>query len=105
VPVVAGVSPRDKAGKKVHANTFVAIFGAATGWVTRNFILSEGRDRVMDPVMGVAGGVGGGFVLEGTTFHAGGRMIYTSLAAVLGAVIFTMVARYVVGRQEFGSMR
>jgi uncharacterized membrane protein YeaQ/YmgE (transglycosylase-associated protein family) len=82
-----------------------AISGLVAGWVTGKFMLSEGRDQLMDLVMGIAGGVGGGFLLDLTTFHVGGRMIFTSLAAVLGAVSLTVISRYVIGRREFGSTR
>jgi uncharacterized membrane protein YeaQ/YmgE (transglycosylase-associated protein family) len=84
---------------------FWVILGIVAGWVTGKFTLSEGLDRVMDIVMGVAGGVGGGFLLDITTFHLGSRMIYTGLAAVLGAVSLTIVSQYVIGRQELGSTR
>jgi uncharacterized membrane protein YeaQ/YmgE (transglycosylase-associated protein family) len=78
------------------------IDGVVTGWLTGKFMRSEGRDQVMDIVMGIAGGIGGGFLLSATRFRVEGMMIYTSLAAIAGAIFLTIVSRYVGGRREYG---
>lgn len=77
--------------------------GAAAGWLTGKIMLSEGRDHVMDLVMGLAGGVGGGFIFSATRFQPQGKMIYTAMAAVLGAVILTISSRFVTGKLEYGA--
>jgi uncharacterized membrane protein YeaQ/YmgE (transglycosylase-associated protein family) len=79
------------------------VAGVVAGYLTGKFMSSEGRDRVMDIVMGLAGGVGGGFLLSAMHTIVQGKMIYTSLAAILGAVILTALSRYVGGRREYGS--
>jgi uncharacterized membrane protein YeaQ/YmgE (transglycosylase-associated protein family) len=77
--------------------------GAAAGWLTGKLMLSEGRDHVMDLMMGLAGGVGGGFIFSATRFQPQGKMIYTAVAAVLGAIIVTTASRFFTGRREYGA--
>ena len=77
--------------------------GAAAGWIAGKTMLSEGRDQVMDLVMGLAGGLGGGFIFSATRFQPQGKMIYTALAAMIGAVILTSLSRIVTGKLEYGA--
>jgi uncharacterized membrane protein YeaQ/YmgE (transglycosylase-associated protein family) len=82
---------------------FWIVGGAFVGWLTGKFISSEGRDQVMDVVMGIAGAVGVGFLFSATHILVQGKMIYTILPAIVGAAILTVLARYVGGRLEYGS--
>lgn len=77
--------------------------GLVAGWLTGKIMSSEGRDRVMNLVMGVAGAIAGGFLVSIAPFLVQGRMIYTNLAAVLAAIILTVFSRYVGGSREYGS--
>jgi uncharacterized membrane protein YeaQ/YmgE (transglycosylase-associated protein family) len=77
--------------------------GVAAGYLTGKFMSSEGRDWVLDIVMGLAGGIGGGFLLSATHTLVHGKMIYTSLAAILGAVVLAGLSRSISGRREYGS--
>jgi uncharacterized membrane protein YeaQ/YmgE (transglycosylase-associated protein family) len=79
------------------------IGGAAAGWLMGKIMSSEGRDYVMDIVMGVAGAIGGGFLFSTMHFLAQSKMVYTALAAILGAVVLSTLARYMGGRREFGA--
>jgi uncharacterized membrane protein YeaQ/YmgE (transglycosylase-associated protein family) len=72
-----------------------ATYGLVAGWLAGKMItLSQGRDQFVDLVLGTAGGIGGGFLFDMTPFQFEGKMIYTSLAAVLGGVILTIGSRY-----------
>ncbi|MGA3292441.1 MAG: GlsB/YeaQ/YmgE family stress response membrane protein [Candidatus Acidiferrales bacterium] len=77
--------------------------GLAAGWLTGKIMSSEGRDQVMDMVMGIAGAVAGGFLFNTTHLLVQGKMIYTSLAAIFGAVVLTVLSRHVGGRREYGA--
>lgn len=79
------------------------IGGAVVGWLTGKFMLSEGRDHVMDIVMGITGAIGGGFLFSTMRFLVQGKMIYTMLAAIVGAVILTGLTRYLGGRRDYGA--
>ncbi|MGC2332470.1 MAG: GlsB/YeaQ/YmgE family stress response membrane protein [Candidatus Acidiferrales bacterium] len=82
---------------------FWIVVGAFVGWLTGKFMSSEGRDQLMDVVMGIAGAVGGAFLLSAAHILVQGRMIYTMLAAMAGAVIPTVLTRHLGGRLEYGS--
>jgi uncharacterized membrane protein YeaQ/YmgE (transglycosylase-associated protein family) len=77
--------------------------GLVAGWLTGKIMSSEGRDWIMDIVMGLAGAVGGGFLFSATHILVQGKMIYTNLAAITGAVVLTAVSRWISGRREYGS--
>jgi uncharacterized membrane protein YeaQ/YmgE (transglycosylase-associated protein family) len=79
------------------------IGGAAVGWLVGKIMSSEGRDYVMDIVMGVAGAVGGAFLFSAAHILVQGQMIYTMLAAIVGAAMLTMLTRCLGGRQEYGA--
>jgi len=84
---------------------FWSIFGAAAAWYTAKIMLSDGRDRWMSMLVGVAAAVGGGFIFDATTFRWEGKMIYTSLVSTTAAVIFTILYQYVVVRREFSQAK
>jgi uncharacterized membrane protein YeaQ/YmgE (transglycosylase-associated protein family) len=75
--------------------------GVAAVWLMSLIMLSKGRDQMMDILMGLTGGVAGGFLLSVAHLLVRGAMIYTSLAAVSGAVALTELSRYASGRQEY----
>ena len=77
--------------------------GVVAGWLMGKIMSSEGRDWVMDIVMGVAGAAAGGFLSSAALGLVQGKMIYTNLAAISGAVILTVISRYAGGRREYGS--
>jgi uncharacterized membrane protein YeaQ/YmgE (transglycosylase-associated protein family) len=79
------------------------IVGVAAGGLMGKIMSSEGRDYVMDIVMGVAGAIGVGFLFSTMHFLVQSKMLYTSLAAIWGAVVLAMLARYVGGRREYGA--
>jgi uncharacterized membrane protein YeaQ/YmgE (transglycosylase-associated protein family) len=77
--------------------------GLLAGWVTGKVMGSQGRDVVMDLVMGLAGAVAGGFVVSAMGLPVQGAMIFTDLAAIAGGVILTALARIIGGRREYAS--
>ncbi|MGH9571930.1 MAG: GlsB/YeaQ/YmgE family stress response membrane protein [Candidatus Acidiferrales bacterium] len=85
---------------------FWATYGLVAGWLAGKIItLSQGRDQLLDVVLGTAGGIGGGFLFDATPFRIEGKMIYTSLAAALGGVILTLASRYfTTARHKYDSM-
>jgi uncharacterized membrane protein YeaQ/YmgE (transglycosylase-associated protein family) len=57
----------------------------------------------MDAVMGVAGALAGGFLFSAAHLVVRGVMIYTNLAAILGAAILTGAFQYFAGEREYSS--
>ena len=75
--------------------------GLLAGWLTGKFMSSEGRDLVMDIVMGISGGMAGGFIVVAAQLPVHGQMTFTNLAALAGAVIMTVLTRIIGGRREY----
>jgi len=80
------------------------VSGAVVGWLTGKFMSSEGRDQVMDVVMGIAGATGAAFLFSAAHILVQGKMIYAMLVAIMGAAMLTLLTRYMGGRLEYGSM-
>jgi uncharacterized membrane protein YeaQ/YmgE (transglycosylase-associated protein family) len=77
--------------------------GLAASWLTGRLMSREARGQFMEIAMAVAGGVTGGLLLSSARFTVQGRMVYTNLAAILGAVILTVLSRYLGRRLAYGS--
>lgn len=80
-----------------------AVCGLAAGWFTGRISLSMGRDQLINLLLGVAGGASGGFLLDAVVFNMAGSMIYTSLAAILGATLLVLLSRYLRMSREWAS--
>ena len=73
--------------------------GLVAGWMTGKIV--NGYSAVMDIVMGIAGAVIGGFIMRSEGFAGQGGMIYTTLVAMLGAVILTLLIGFASGRRRY----
>jgi uncharacterized membrane protein YeaQ/YmgE (transglycosylase-associated protein family) len=80
---------------------FWVIEGVVGGWLMGKVISSGGRDRVMNIVMGVTGGIAGGLIINIAPSLVHGKMIYTNLAAIVGAMLLAFLSRYVGGSREY----
>jgi uncharacterized membrane protein YeaQ/YmgE (transglycosylase-associated protein family) len=77
------------------------VVGAVVGWGVGKIFQGNGYGPLMDILMGIGGGVVGGFAL-GFADHGGYRgTIFTTLGATIDALLFTTVAAYVNGRRIF----
>jgi uncharacterized membrane protein YeaQ/YmgE (transglycosylase-associated protein family) len=76
--------------------------GMVIGWLVGKLISSEGRDRLMNiAIGGVAGAVGGGFLINVAPILVHGKMIYTNLAASSGAMLMAFSSRYIGQSREY----
>jgi uncharacterized membrane protein YeaQ/YmgE (transglycosylase-associated protein family) len=75
--------------------------GLLAGWLTGKMMSSKGRDLMMDVGMGISGGMAGGLIVEAARLTVQGKMIFTNLAALAGAVIMAFLMRVIWGRQEY----
>ncbi|HKN61853.1 MAG TPA: hypothetical protein VJW93_11785 [Candidatus Acidoferrales bacterium] len=80
---------------------FWIVDGLAAGWLTGKAMSADGRELMMDVLMGVMGGVGGGFLIQVAGLPVQGKMIYTNLAAILGAVVLTTLSRIATQRRAY----
>ena len=73
------------------------IVGLIAGWATGKIMRGSGYGVVMDIVIGIIGGLVGGWIMRTIGFAGQGGMIYTILVAVGGAVVLTLIYRFIIG--------
>jgi hypothetical protein len=72
-------------------------------WLIGKMMAGEGRDLEMEVVMGMTPGIAGGFSVGTLGSLVQGKMIFTDLAAMLGAGAVTALSHLVAGRREYGA--
>jgi uncharacterized membrane protein YeaQ/YmgE (transglycosylase-associated protein family) len=77
------------------------VIGLVAGWLTGRLVVGNGYGPIVDIVMGIAGAIGGGFIMRLVSSPAHGGLAYTSLAALLGAAILTATTAYANGRRRW----
>jgi uncharacterized membrane protein YeaQ/YmgE (transglycosylase-associated protein family) len=77
------------------------VIGAVVGWGAGRVFQGNGYGPLMDILMGIAGGVVGGFAMSFTRLGGYGGTIITALATMVGAALLTVLAAYVNGRRVF----
>lgn len=75
--------------------------GAVVGWGAGRVLQGNGYGALMDILMGVGGAVAGGFLMRSAGFGGYGGTILTTLVAMIGAVLLTLLAGYVNGRRIY----
>jgi uncharacterized membrane protein YeaQ/YmgE (transglycosylase-associated protein family) len=71
------------------------IVGLVAGWLTGKIMGGPGKGVLMDIVIGLVGALVGGFLVSLLGFRAEGGFFYTTVVAVIGAVLLTWVFRKV----------
>ena len=72
--------------------------GMAVGWGAGRILEGNGYGPFMDVVMGIGGAVAGGFRRRSAGF---GGAIVTSIVAVIGAALLTILVGFVNGRRVY----
>ena len=75
--------------------------GVAVGWGAGRVFEGEGYGRIMDILMGVGGAVAGGFLMRSAGFGGYAGAIVTTIVAMIGAVLLTVLTAYVNGRRIY----
>ena len=75
------------------------IIGLAAGLFAGKILKGDGYGPVMDIVMGIGGAVVGGLLMRSVGLGGYGGTIITTLVAMIGAVVLTMLAGFVNGRR------
>jgi uncharacterized membrane protein YeaQ/YmgE (transglycosylase-associated protein family) len=75
------------------------IVGTAVGWLTGKTLKGNAYGPLMDIAMGVCGAVAGGLLLQSAGFTGYRGTIVTTLVAMIGAVLLTLLAGFVNGRR------
>ena len=77
------------------------IVGLIMGWVTRKLLKEGGYGPIVDVAMCIAGAVAGGFIVRVASFPGHGGLVYSTLAAILGAVILREFTGYATDRKRY----
>jgi uncharacterized membrane protein YeaQ/YmgE (transglycosylase-associated protein family) len=77
------------------------VVGAVVGWGAGRVFQGNGYGPIMDTLMGIGGAVVGGFAMSSADVAGYGGTIITTLVAMVGAVLLTVLAAYVNGRRLY----
>ena len=77
------------------------ILGVAAGWVTGRVLKGNQYGPWVDIIMGIAGALAGGFLIQYAGFPGRFEIVSTTLSAILGAVALTVITAFVNGRKRY----
>jgi uncharacterized membrane protein YeaQ/YmgE (transglycosylase-associated protein family) len=77
------------------------LVGAVIGWGAGRVFQGNGYGPFMDILMGIGGAVAGGLLMRFAGFAGYGGTIATTMVAMIGAVLLTMLAAFVNGRRVY----
>ncbi len=72
---------------------WVILVGLAAGWATGKIMKGSGYGALTDILLGIVGGIIGGWVLRFLGFYTTGGLIPSILVAIFGAVILVVLVR------------
>jgi uncharacterized membrane protein YeaQ/YmgE (transglycosylase-associated protein family) len=77
------------------------VIGAVIGWGAGRVFQGNGFGPLMDTLLGIGGGIVGGFAMSSAGLGGYGGTIITTLVGMVGAVLLTVLAAYINGRKDF----
>lgn len=77
------------------------IVGSIVGWSTGKFLTVGGYGPIVDIATGMAGAVAGGFMMRAASSPAHAGLLYTSMAAIVGAALLTGITIFANGRKRY----
>jgi uncharacterized membrane protein YeaQ/YmgE (transglycosylase-associated protein family) len=75
------------------------VVGSVVGWGAGRVFQGNGYGPLMDILMGIGGAIVGGFTMSFASLGGYGGTIITTLVAMVGAALLTVLAAYVNGRR------
>ena len=77
------------------------IVGLVAGWLAGKILKGNDYGPIMDIVMGIGGAVAGGLLMRSAGLGGYAGNIITTLVAMIGAVVLTLLAGFVNGRRMY----
>ena len=77
------------------------IVGLVFGWSAGKILKGNGYGPLMDIAMGICGAVAGGLLVRSVGLGAYRGASFTTLVAIIGAVLLTLLAGFVNGRRLY----
>jgi uncharacterized membrane protein YeaQ/YmgE (transglycosylase-associated protein family) len=74
---------------------FWILGGLIAGWLTGKLMKGSGYGFFADILLGIAGGILGGFIARHLGWDPSGRFVASTLTAVGGAVILVVITRLI----------
>jgi uncharacterized membrane protein YeaQ/YmgE (transglycosylase-associated protein family) len=84
----------------MHLLTWILV-GAAIGWGTGKAIHGNGYGPFRDVVLGIGGGLVGGLLMRSPSVGRYGGTILTTMVAMIGAVLMTMLVGFTDRRKVY----
>lgn len=79
----------------------LVFIGVLVGWAAGRILEGNGYGPWMDAVMGIGGAVAGGLLMRSAGLHGISGTVATSMVAVIGATLLTMVVGFANGRRIY----
>jgi uncharacterized membrane protein YeaQ/YmgE (transglycosylase-associated protein family) len=79
------------------------LIGVLVGWGAGRVLQGNGYGPFMDVAMGIGGAVGGGFLMHFANIDGFAGTVVTTLAAVVSAVVVTILVGLANGRRIYAS--
>jgi uncharacterized membrane protein YeaQ/YmgE (transglycosylase-associated protein family) len=77
------------------------VVGTFAGWITGRLLKDNQYGLWMDVIMGIAGALVAGFLLHNDRYPGRVEIVSTTVAALLGAVIFAALSAFIIGRKRY----
>jgi uncharacterized membrane protein YeaQ/YmgE (transglycosylase-associated protein family) len=77
------------------------VIGAVIGWGAGRVFQGNGYGPLMDTLLGIGGGIVGGFAMSSAGLGGYDGTMITTLVAMVGAVLLTVLTAYSKGRRLF----
>ena len=84
---------------------FWIVVGIITGGLIGQLLTGNGYGPIVDIAMGIGGAIVGGFIMLFSTAPAYAGLFYTSLAAMFGAAILTVLTAFTNGKRQLSYQR
>jgi uncharacterized membrane protein YeaQ/YmgE (transglycosylase-associated protein family) len=104
----AGRRARRAEGRRVmtqHVMFWFVLVGWAAGWVTGRSMTGASAGEFIDILLGIAGGVGGGYLMRDLEPASNWGFLYAVLVAAASAAILTWVYRRLTGHHRWIAQR
>jgi uncharacterized membrane protein YeaQ/YmgE (transglycosylase-associated protein family) len=75
------------------------LVGLIAGWLTGKIMKGGGYGFFVDIILGIVGGLVGGFLARAIGFSPTGGLIYTILIATGGAILLVFLFRLITGKR------
>jgi uncharacterized membrane protein YeaQ/YmgE (transglycosylase-associated protein family) len=80
------------------------LLGLVGGWSVGKILKGPGYGPVLDMAMGIAGAVAGGLLMRSVGLGGYGRAVLTTVVAMIGAALMTLLAGLVNGRRMYARL-